>query len=178
MSEIPLVKTRMVGCAALGAALLLSGCGFHPLYGSEGVGSELGRTFADIYVEPIADYGVANTGYELRNALINLLDSNQGGRYRLKLTLTETTQGIALETDASITRYNDTLTVNYTLTDSESGKVIKQGLETALSAYNVASNPYSTLIAQQAADKTAAQDMAERLRLELGVFFDQRSVRG
>jgi LPS-assembly lipoprotein len=171
-------QTHAAGLVAVGATFFLAACGFHPLYGSAGAGSQLSNSFADIYVEPIADYGVANTGFELRNALINLLDSNQGARYRLKLTLTETTEGIALLTDASITRYNDTLTVHYTLTESETGKVIAQGEETALSAYNVAPNPYSTLIAQQAADKTAAQDMAERLRLELGVFFEQRASRG
>ena len=177
MTGLVSTKSCAARLAAFAGAVLLSACGFHPLYGTESAGSELSNTFAAIYVEPIADFGVANTGYELRNALINDLDSNQGARYRLKLSLTETTQGIALETDASITRYNDTLTVDYALTDNETGNVIKQGEETGLSAYNVTSNPYSTLIAQQAADKRAAQDMAERLRLELGAFFDQRSAR-
>lgn len=165
------------GITALFSALLLGACGFHPLYGDAAFGSRLGNTFADIYVEPITDYGVADTGYELRNALINDLDSNQGARYHLKLTMTETNEGIALLTNASITRYNDTLTVKYTLVDTETGSVIKQGTETALSAYNVAASPYATLIAQQSADKHSVQDLAERMRLELGVFFEQRSKR-
>ena len=163
---------RLVG--ALAAAGLLAGCGFHPLYGTAGAGSSLGRKLATIYVEPISDFGVANTGYELRQALINDLDSNESARYRLRVTMKVTTQGLALLTNASVTRYNDTLTVNYTLTDSETGQVVTKGIETGHSAYNVVTSPYSTLVAQQDADKRAAQDIAERLRIELGVYFEQQ----
>jgi LPS-assembly lipoprotein len=167
-------KRFAAGGFALVASLLAAGCGFHPLYGSAPVGSALGRTLSDIYVEPIADTGVAGTGYELRLALVQGLNSDKGGRYVLKTTLNETTQGIALLTNASITRYNDTLTVRYTLTDTISGKMLKQGTETGLAAYNVVSSPYATLIAQQDADKREAQDIAERMRIEIGVFFEQQ----
>jgi LPS-assembly lipoprotein len=162
------------GVAAAVATLSLAGCGFHPLYGTVGAGSSLGRKLATIYVEPVSDYGVANTGYELRNALINDLDSGEGARYRLKVTMKVTTQGLALLTSASVTRYNDTITVNYTLTDSETGQVVTKGIETGNSAYNVVTSPYSTLVAQQDADKRAALDIAERLRIDLGVFFEQQ----
>src|SRR5437868_2557323 len=93
----------------LAAGFSLAGCGFHPLYGDAIAGSSLSRTFASVYVEPISDFGVGNAGYELRNALISYLDSNQNARYRLKASLTVTTQGLALLTNASVTRYNDTL---------------------------------------------------------------------
>jgi LPS-assembly lipoprotein len=160
--------------AALAAGFSLAGCGFHPLYGTAAAGSGLSRTFASVYVEPITDYGVGNTGYELRNALISYLDSNQSARYRLKASLNITTQGLALLTNASVTRYNDTLTVKYTLVDSETGQVVTQGIETGHSAYNVVASPYATLIAQQDSDKRAVQDVAERMRIELGVFFEQK----
>jgi LPS-assembly lipoprotein len=163
-----------VGAVALGASLFTAGCGFHPLYGDAAVGSAVGNQLSDIYVEPIPDYGVAGTGYELRLALVQGLNSDKRARYQLRATLTETTQGIALLTNASITRYNDTLTVNYTLTDMMTGQVVKQGTETGLAAYNVVSSPYATLIAQQDADKREAQDIAERMRIELAVFFEQQ----
>src|SRR5215470_362618 len=107
------------GIAAALTALSLTGCGFHPLYGNAVVGSSLGRKLSTVYVEPITDFGVANTGYELRNALINYLDSSEGARYHLKVTMRVTTRGLALLTNASVTRYNDTLLVNYALTDTE-----------------------------------------------------------
>jgi LPS-assembly lipoprotein len=151
-------------------------CGFHPLYGGAAAGSGLSRAFATVYVEPIPDTGPTATGFELRNALIDYLDSNEGAAYRLKVTLNETTQGLALLSNASITRYNDTLTVSYTLTDSATGNVITKGTEKGLSAYNVVASPYASLTAQQDADKRAAQDIAERIRIDLGVFFEQKKL--
>jgi LPS-assembly lipoprotein len=167
-------KRLVAGVFALAASLFAAGCGFHPLYGDAPVGSALGDKLSDVYVEPIADYGVAGTAYELRLALVQGLNSNKNGRYQLKAALTETTQGLALLTDASITRYNDTLTLKYTLTDTQTGKVVKQGTKTGLAAYNVVSSPYATLIAQQDADKREAQDMAELLRIDIAVFFEQQ----
>ena len=158
----------------IGALLLLGGCGFHPLYG--GMNSDMKETLSSIYVEPVPE----RIGYELRNTMIDLLDgpgTPGGASYRLKLGLTQTTQGIALQNDATITRYNDTLTVTYELFDA-AGKVVTKGTETGLSAYNVLpSSPsanYGTLIAQQDADKRAAQDIANRIRFDLNVYFSKR----
>jgi LPS-assembly lipoprotein len=146
---------------------VLSGCGFQPMYGP-GLSPQL----ASIYVEPLGE----RDGYELRNTLIDLLGSDgrlAGKRYRLTLTLTESNQGVALRNDAAITRYNDTLAANFVLTDMN-GATVTEGSQTGLTAYNVTSSPYATLAAQQDADKRAAQDIAERIRLDLAAFFRQR----
>lgn len=158
----------------LAAALLLAGCGFHPLYG--GMNGQMAVTLSTIYVEPMPD----KIGYELRNKMIDLLDgpgTTSGAMYRLKLELKQTSQGNALQNDATITRYNDTLTVGFTLTDM-AGKVVTKGVETGLAAYNVLPSApnanYGTLAAQQDADRRAAEDIAERIRLDLNVYFSKR----
>jgi LPS-assembly lipoprotein len=151
--------------------LALAGCGFRPLYGD----ARLDPQLSSIYVEPVAE----RDGYELRNTLINLLGSNgeSGGKaYRLRLILNESNQGVALQNDATITRYNDTLTVNYVLSDAN-GTEITSGNQTSLSSYNVVASPYSTLSAQQDADTRAAQDIAERIRIDLGAFFRRKDGR-
>jgi LPS-assembly lipoprotein len=160
--------------AVIGVALLLGACGFHPLYG--GMTGDMQATLSSIYVEPVPE----RIGYELRNTMIDLLDgpgTPGGASYRLKLGLTQTTQGIALQNDATITRYNDTLTVTYELFDA-AGHVVTKGAETGLSAYNVLptspSANYRTLIAQQDADKRAAKDIANRIRFDLNVYFSKR----
>ena len=63
--------------------------------------------------------------------------------------------------------------MTYTLTDAK-GQVITKGIETGLSAYNVVASPYATLTAQQDADKRAAQDIADRIRTDLAVYFAKR----
>ena len=151
--------------ATIAACLLLAGCGFRPLYGH----SNLAPQMALIYVEPIAD----RDGYELRNTLIDLLHSDgekAGKAYVLKIVLNEQSQGIALQNDATITRYNTTLDARYTLSDTK-GNTLTKGTQTELSAYNVVNSPYATLVAAQDSTKRAAQDMAQRIQLDLGVWF-------
>jgi LPS-assembly lipoprotein len=166
-----MMKARIASVVAAG--LLAGACGFHPLYGDQAEGSRVAGDFSTVYVDPISDFGVANTGYELRNALIDQLDSNRGATYHLRVTFSETNQGIVLLQNASITRYNDKISVKYTLSDS-TGKVLIGGTETGLSDYNAVASPYATLVAQQDADKRSAQDIAERIRIKLAVYFEQR----
>ncbi len=152
--------------AAPALCLVLAGCGFHPMYGRA-----TGPAMATIFVEPIAE----RDGFELRNALIDDLQSDgeeQGKTYRLKIVLNESPQGIALQNDATITRYNNTLTARYTLSDAQ-GKVLTSGTQTQMSAYNVVQSPYATLVAAQDSSKHAAQDIAERIHLDLGVWFQK-----
>jgi LPS-assembly lipoprotein len=161
--------------AALALAFAASGCGFHPLYGNSGDTAQNADKLASIYVDPIPE----RLGYELRNTLIDLFDSS--GRasedsYRLHVTLSEKSLGVAVQNDAAITRYNDTLTVAYVLTDMK-GTVVTQGTETGLSAYNVVASPYATLTAQRDADMRSAGDIAYRIRTDLAVFFSQAAKR-
>jgi LPS-assembly lipoprotein len=78
---------------ALALCFALAACGFRPMYGRS-----LGPALSSIYVEPIAE----REGYELRNSLIDALQSDgdkAGKAYRLKITLNESSQGIALQND-------------------------------------------------------------------------------
>jgi len=154
--------------SAILLSLALAACGFHPLYGRGGASPAL---MASIYVDPIPD----RTGYELRNSLTDLFDSGGGGskQYRLKVRLSDQRKGIALQNDATITRYNYLLDADYELFDS-TGKVVTSGHQSTLTAYNVVSSPYATLSAQQDAQKRAAQDLSQRIQLDLGVFFARR----
>src|ERR1700742_96434 len=98
--------------AVIAISLLLAGCAFRPMYGR----SSLSPQLASVYVEPVAE----RDGYELRNRLIDLLGSNgetAGKAYHLKITIKQTNQGVALQNDATITRYNDRLVATYELSD-------------------------------------------------------------
>ena len=146
--------------------LVLAACGFHPMYGRA-----TGPALASVYVEPVAE----RDGFELRTSLIDALQSDgdeHGKSYRLKITLNEAAQGIALQNDATITRYNNNLTAKYTLYDLQ-GNQLTDGTETQMSAYNVVQSPYATQVAALDSSKRAAQDIAERIHLDLGVWFRQ-----
>ena len=167
--------------AVLGLALGLAGCGFHPLYATPS--GTMRQDLGAIYVEPVPD----RLGYELRNSLIDVLDARAesvGDAYRLRVTLAEKSDAIGVQsqtvgtiTQTAITRYNDRLTVNYELVDAKTNEIITRGTETGLSAYNVLSSPYATLVAQQDASRRAADDIADRIRIDLAVFFAQKTKR-
>jgi LPS-assembly lipoprotein len=63
---------------------------------------------------------------------------------------------------------------HYVLTDLHSNAEITKGTEISQTGYDVASSPYATDVTLQDTRKRAAQDVAERLRLDLGVFFAKR----
>jgi LPS-assembly lipoprotein len=165
----------------LAAAFLLAACGFHPLYAVPGgAHGEMRARFRSVYVEPVSE----RLGYQLRNQLIDLIDGASrpnGATYRLRLTLNEKNDAIAVQsqqvgqvTQTTITRYNDKMTVGYELVDARSGAVLANGVETGLSSYNVLPSPYATLVAQQDAEKRAADDIADRIRIALAVYFAQK----
>ncbi len=160
---------RLAGVLALG--FLASGCGFHPLYGTDTHQEGARQVFASIYVDPIEGERI---GYDLRNALISDLQATSKpgqAAYRLKVTIDQYLQGIAVATNAVVTRYNYTLDAHYELSDMRTNKVIKTGTEETLSAYDVVASPYATLVAQHDAQKRGADDVAYRIRIDLSAFF-------
>lgn len=161
---------------ALGLALGAGGCGFHALYARAGSDPAGQQAFNSIYVDPI---DAERVGFELRDSLIDLLEGAarpDRALYRLKVSLKQTIEGTAVETTGSITRYQYTLTANYDLTNIHTGAEITKGTETTVSAYDVVASPYATLVAQQDAQKLGARDLADRIRIDLGVYFAGRSA--
>jgi LPS-assembly lipoprotein len=164
---------------ALALCAMLAACGFRPLYGRIGADPGAQRIFASIYVLPI-DNANESTAYELRNELIDLLEARaapQDALYRLDVELKERRESSAEQNqvvagvhETDITRYNYSLVADYKLLDAK-GAVVTKGTASTLTAYNVVTSPYATMIGQQDAQKQAAEDIATRIRLDLGVFF-------
>jgi LPS-assembly lipoprotein len=162
-----------IACAA--AALAVAGCGFQPLYARNASGTGAGDALAAIYVEPMPE----RVGYQLRNDLLDLLNATgeaTGATYRLKLVLRENTQGVTLERNATISRFNYTLTAQYDLFPAGGTTPAASGVVSALAAFNVASSPFATVIAERDATDRAAKDVAERIRTELAVYFRESSA--
>lgn len=174
---------KKIALIALLLGPVLGGCGFRPLYATPDMpkGAMQGD-LRSIYVEPISE----KIGYQMRTRLTDLLDGKgqaAGARYRLQITLQVSSEAIGVQsqtttsgiTQTAITRYNDTLKAEYELFDSVSGKTVTKGIETGLSAYNVLSSPYATLAVQQDADRRAAEDIADRIRIDLAVWFAEQA---
>jgi LPS-assembly lipoprotein len=161
-------------CLLLGAVLLVgTGCGFQPLYG----GGERNATVAElnrVEIGQIAD----RVGQELRNSLIDRMSTDPTGApalYHLAVDINQGQSALAIQADDSITRYNLTMTANFTLSDLATGEAIYQTSIRAVGSYNVVDSDYATLVSQQDAEKRAAREISDQIATLISVFFSRRS---
>jgi LPS-assembly lipoprotein len=157
-------------------ALATSGCGFHPLFARNAESAGGQQAFNSIYVDAV---GGGRAGYELRDSLIDLLRGTSNPNqslYRLNVAMKQSVEGTAVQTNGYITRYTFTMTADYQLTNVRTGAVLTKGTETTFSGYDVVASPYATLVAQQDAQKFGARDIADRIRIDLGVYFSGKRV--
>ena len=155
----------------LAGALVTTGCGFHPLFARSGANAGGQQAFSSIYVDPI---GGGRAAYELRDSLIDLLrgtSRSDQALYRLKIAMKQSVEGTAVQTNGYITRYSYAMTVDFQLSNARTGAELTKGTETSVSGYDVVASPYSTLVAQQDAQKFGAREIADRIRIDLGVYF-------
>ena len=158
------VASLVLAIAALSAGL--GGCiGFTPLYGAEGVVPKLSA------IEVAQPDG--RLGFLMRQSLTDALarDGTQTAIYRLTYTNRElrVPRGITISNVAS--RYEVDLDTAYTLTEIATKKVLTQGRVSVAVTYDVQNQPYASLVAQQDGERRAAEQAADRLRVELATFF-------
>ena len=155
--------------AVLGVLPLLAGCGFTPLYGTPGVTSGLAN------IEVITPEG--RTGHLLSEDLQDDLAIRRGepAAYRLALAVDETRYARGLSNANVATWYELSLRVSYSLIDKSSGKTLTAGVMPINVSYNAVDDPYAGIVAQQDGQKRAASVAADRIRLELAVWFAKQA---
>jgi LPS-assembly lipoprotein len=153
------------------AAAALGGCGFTPLYATPGVGSGL----SSIQVNVPHGRTAFLLGEDLDDAFAR--DRDKPPAYRLDVTLIEKRFARGLRQDNTADRYENHLIVNYQLSEIGSGKVLKVGSEPVEVSYAASGQPYAGIVAQQDAQKRAAEQIAQRIRVDLGTYFASLAVR-
>ncbi|MBP6011520.1 MAG: hypothetical protein KBA31_04760 [Alphaproteobacteria bacterium] len=166
--------SRFLGVVfGLCAALSLGACGFRPLYGTGTTPEGMETYFGQVFVENIP----GRQGVHLRNQLMDALTpagTPGSAAYRLTIKLEDLKEGLAIQENTQITRYNYLLTAKYELRDSVSGEVLDKGTARAIAAYNVVDSQFATQSAERDAQERAAREVGEDIRLRLGLYFEQR----
>jgi len=160
--------------AAAGLALALAagaaGCGFEPLYATDG--SARGH-LARVHIDRIAD----RTGQQLRNALLLSFppgDPAAPAAWRLRVRLKEDKAELGVEKQDVATRANLTLTAFYTLEDAASDKPVLSGDLRSVNSYNILESPYGTLAAERNARERAVRQIADGLTARLAAWLSGR----
>ena len=153
------------------AGLALSGCGFRPLYGrGDGQGLAAAAEFSSIIIPPIPD----RSGQLLRNALRDRLTPRgvpANPRYRLDVTLNEQRSDLVILRDATSTFAKMRFSAAYALVDFESGKAVTQGRAESTTTFNIVESQFANISAESDARRRAADELAEDIRLRLGLHF-------
>lgn len=146
----------------LSFALLLSACGFSPMYGQAGGSPAIGP----VYVDEIE----GKAGHVLKTELDRILAVENDGSppMNLHITLLEQVTPLGLRRDESATRAEIRLTANYVLTPPNGGPVMRGSVFT-VTTYDIPTAAFGEISAQDDARERAAETMAERFRAELAL---------
>jgi LPS-assembly lipoprotein len=140
---------------ALGLLLFLTACGFRPLYEAGGSSGAMQEHLASIEVAPIPD----RLGQQMRNRLLDRLNTGGVPRYRLEVTLAQESEGYGIRPDAAATQEQLTVYATVKLVDlNGEGLVFEENMRSTTS-YDLVLSDYAIL--------TRREDSARRLVLEL-----------
>lgn len=161
--EMPRSTAIRLGLVLIGCMLLAS-CGFKPIYAAPADGST--PVFRQVALRSVA--APESIQSVVSRALEDRLVVEPGARakYDLYVSAAERAERLAVQIDATVTRYNYRLTARYTAVDSNSGVQIK-GSARAVTSYNIVTSQYSTLYAEQTAVEKAAKLLAEDIERDL-----------
>jgi len=171
-------RRRILLAGLSGAGLgLLGGCGFQPLYKARGDAKQSAsvRTLAAIDIAPISD----RAGQVLRNELRDRLTPRgtpARPRYRLEASLTETTSDVVILRDATATFAKYVARVKWTLVDLSSNAPALSGDVRRTSSFPIAASEFASLEAEKDARDRAMAEIAEDIRLRLGIYFSKGAL--
>lgn len=153
------------------AALLLTGCGFEPVYGvnrrtQSGVETELAQI--DIGGLPNRE------GQFLRNALIDLFYRDgrpESPRYSLDFQpIQESELDLDITKNADATRGQLRLSVNYKLVDTATRQVLLQREALSIASYNILSSEFTNRVSEQNTRENALNDLARQIEQQVVLY--------
>ncbi len=155
--------------AVIAGALAISGCGFKPIYATREGDAQIS---SQIYLKRVvAPESVASHIEDALNARI-IQDDSVTPRYELVVQARETAERLAVQIDATVTRYNYRIGARYWVVDQQTGDKFA-GIARAVTSYNIVNSQYSTLFAERAAVEKAARELAEEIERDILIRFSQ-----
>lgn len=159
---------RLSAILLMVAALVLAGCGYHPLYGSSATSPGVAGNLAGISIPEASD----RPGQLIRNELISSMQTGKGEeKYLLNLTTTVQDNGVIQKKQPAVTRQAILITTSYELIDRSTGKVLTKGSTFSRVPYDVIRQPFADLQAQKDATERAAREVGIDIRTRLAAFF-------
>jgi LPS-assembly lipoprotein len=161
---------------ALAICALLPGCGFHPLYGGpQEVETQADAALAAIHVEPIPDrigQLVANTLRDTFNPHGEAVEP----RYTLAVSVTATHSDLAIRRDGTASRELFLAYAGFQLY-TKAGGLLASGAARSNTSYDIGTNEYSVIVANEDAQTRAAQDIAQQISQQVSLVIHQQAAK-
>ena len=136
--------------------LAVAACGFQPVYGPAGAGTALRDR---VRVDDPDD----NDGYVLTREIETALGRSTTPAYGLALTVATTEDGLAIDSEGDIDRYNILGTVAYALRDLATGRIITSGQVENFTGYSATGTTVATLASRQDAQERLMVLLAQQV---------------
>ena len=152
----------------LSTALMLAGCGFHPLYAHH---RETGFDvdLASIKVNTIPDRQGQRLAISLRDGL-NPTGARVETRYTLDVELAAQREDIGVRPDGTASRSQVALTAKFTLKDVKANAPVLQGTTHSISSFDVLTDNYATVVALHTAEDRTVQDVGDDILMRLELY--------
>ncbi|MFL6720321.1 MAG: LPS assembly lipoprotein LptE [Sphingomonas sp.] len=147
------------------AFLALGACGLHPLYGG-GPGSTVASTLRSVTVAPIP----GQSGWLVRNKLVDRLGDGASPAYRLDVTLDDNITSFGLRSDRAATQERRTLRARYQLVDLHNGQVVLDATAGSDAGIDIVSSEYATIAAEQTALENLAGIVADQITARVALY--------
>jgi len=151
------------------ALFSLTACGFEPIYGA-GTRSVFETDMREIEISPIEN----RIGQQLRSELEQRITPKGRARiskYILKVTLSESKQGLAVKKSEIATRANLTFRASYNISRKIGGEVLTSGSSRMVTSYNILTKTFATLLAEKDARKRAVREISVDITSKVAAFF-------
>jgi LPS-assembly lipoprotein len=163
--------TVLVGVAL---SIGLAACGFQPLYGTKTTRDRAVAELSSVAIDPIPD----RIGQLVRNNLVDRIHTRGRAwqpRYRLKVDLSLSSEGLAVRSDDVITRRNLILAATYRILNGDGSYVLFEGQTFSVAAYNVGDSEFANLSAERDARVRTAREVSEEIKNQV-VYFVRRNA--
>ncbi|MFA6279561.1 MAG: LPS assembly lipoprotein LptE [Bdellovibrionales bacterium] len=158
--------------AFLMGLLLLSACGFSPIYGDHAGSHAVTASMSDVFIESID----GQDGQFLRNKLIDRLYFHgrpAAPKAFLTVVLTSTEVGLGVQKDATTSRSQLEMNASYRLVGKDK-KNLFSGTAHSVASYSRLTAQFGTLATQRDAYERALNEIGEQIAGRLSLYYAER----
>ena len=146
--------------AALALVLAISACGFEPVYGPGGTGTQFQNRV-------LVDKPIDREGFLLVRQLEERLGRADDPAYKLGIKLAVAEEARAIDPDGDIRRFHVIGTAEYTLADAITGAVVRSDTVDNFVGYSATGTTVATLAAKRDATERLMTILADEIVLQL-----------